>query len=51
MNNNSSPQITEHEKTMTYEVGNGQAQKCGGFKPVGCQPCSLDIESPMAIQK
>ena len=34
-----SPQITEHKKTKTFDVGNpgpglGQAQKCGGDKTI-----------------
>jgi hypothetical protein len=34
-----SPQITEHKKTKTCDVGNpdpglGQAQKCGGVKTI-----------------
>jgi hypothetical protein len=39
MNNQLSPQITEHKMTMTYDIGNpvpglGQAQKCVGVKLV-----------------
>ena len=34
-----SPQIIEHKKTKTFDVGNpgpglGQAQKCGGVKTI-----------------
>jgi hypothetical protein len=38
-NNHLSPSLTEHIKTMPYDIGNpcpglGQTQKCGGVKPV-----------------
>jgi hypothetical protein len=38
-NNHLSPLLTEHKKTMAYDIGNpgsslGQAPKCGRVKPV-----------------
>ena len=39
-------ELTEHKKTMTYDLGNsgsglGQAQKCGSVKPVIGPPTLL----------
>jgi hypothetical protein len=39
VNNHLKPSLTEHEKNMTYDLGNsspclGQAQKCGSVKSV-----------------
>jgi hypothetical protein len=56
INNHLSSLLTEHKKNMTYDVGNpdsgiGQAQKCGGVKPVNGIPTLplLIIGSPLAI--
>ena len=47
MNNRLSPQLLNIEKTTTYDVGNpgpclGQAQQCGGVKPVNGIPTPVD---------
>jgi len=56
-NNQLSPQIIEHRKSMTYNVGNpgpglGRAQKCGRGNPVNGIPTLplFIIGSPTAIQ-